>query len=59
MTKLILKRTTDTMKWSIPDEGTAKKNLDSIAQKFTESEKVETSVLLYSLITINTTRKWS
>lgn len=53
MTKLILKRTmTNTVRESIPDKGTAKKYLDSIAETFTESEKVETSVFLDSLITI-------
>lgn len=50
MTKLILKRTmSDTVKGSISDKDTAREYLDSIAEKFKESEKAETGHLLDSL----------
>ena len=51
MTKLILKRTmSDTVRGSVSEEGTAREYLENIAEKFTESAKGETSVLLDSFI---------
>ncbi|PRQ17445.1 putative RNA-directed DNA polymerase [Rosa chinensis] len=53
MTKLILKRTmSDTVRGSVPDEGTARDYLNNIADMYQESEKAETGQLLDSLITM-------
>ena len=60
MCRLIAMRTmTDTVKGSIPETENAREYLESVAERFKESEKAEASMLLDSLTNIKYTSAMS